>query len=191
MHPIADAVYSLRELGVEVLSPADPTVVDQRGEFLFVASDAVRSVRMVQDRHLESVRASDFLWLVCPDGYVGQSASMEIGFAAAVGTPVFSTGHPEDLTLAHYVHPVDSLSSAVNVIRTIKLDAGGGPPKPSFLLDPYASLERAQVGLERIRGILAQQPQRVDDLAARRIYEVGSDLRSLIPPVNSGILQRM
>jgi hypothetical protein len=68
MEGIASAVRELSSLSIRVLSPADPRVVAAQGEFLFVASDRVRSVRLVQDRHLESIRAADFLWLVCPDG---------------------------------------------------------------------------------------------------------------------------
>src|ERR1700719_4959 len=81
MDAITAAVQELASLSVRVLSPADPRVVAQQGEFLFVASDRVRSVRLVQDRHFESIRSASFLWLVCPDGYVGPSASMELGCA--------------------------------------------------------------------------------------------------------------
>ena len=70
MEAITRAVYELASQGVRVLSPADPRVVAAQGEFLFVASDPVRSVRLVQDRHLDCIRASSFVWLVCPDGSV-------------------------------------------------------------------------------------------------------------------------
>src|SRR6266481_5836123 len=103
MEAISTAVRELASHSVHVLSPADPRVVAHQGEFLFVASDRVRSVRLVQDRHLESIRSASFLWLVCPDGYVGQSASMEVGFAAAAGVPIFSNHAPTDLTLREYV----------------------------------------------------------------------------------------
>src|SRR5579859_7212495 len=103
MDAITAVVQELASLSVRVLSPADPRVVAQQGEFLFVASDRVRSVRLVQDRHLESIRAADFLWLICPDGYVGQSASMEIGYAAAAGVPILATHVPSDLTMREYV----------------------------------------------------------------------------------------
>src|SRR5437870_3723731 len=109
MEGITIAVHELAALSVCVLSPADPRIVAQQGEFLFVASDPIRSVRLVQDRHLESIRAANFLWLVCPDGYVGQSASMEIGFAAAVGVPIFAAQQPADLTLRQYVKIVPEL----------------------------------------------------------------------------------
>ncbi len=47
MTMIGAAVQELASLGVRVLSPADPRVVAAQGEFLFVASDPVRSVRLV------------------------------------------------------------------------------------------------------------------------------------------------
>ena len=68
MPAIYDAVGGLRALGVEVLSPSDPRVVDHLGEFLFVASDKLRSIKLVEDRHLEAIRASDFLWVCALTG---------------------------------------------------------------------------------------------------------------------------
>jgi hypothetical protein len=180
MRPIAEAVYELRERGVEVLSPSDPTVVDQTGEFLFVASDAVRSIRMVQDRHLEAIRSADFLWLVCPDGYVGQSAAMEIGFAAAVGTPVFSTTRPDDLTMHQYVHPVAGPDTAIGIIKTLK-GTNDYPQPTAFVLDPLASLERAHAGLDRIRVMLSRPARAIDDLAGATIYRIGEEVRSALP----------
>ena len=153
MHVITAAVQELASLSIRVLSPADPRVVAQQGEFLFVASDRVRSVRLVQDRHLECIRAADFLWLVCPDGYVGPSASMEVGYAAAAGVPMFGTHAPSDLTLREYVHVVPRLSDAV---RSIEASAR---PKhlEGILIDPHSSVEEAHDVLERIDTALTRQ----------------------------------
>lgn len=146
MEAITKAVHELAGLSVRILSPADPRIVAFQGEFLFVASDPVRSVRLVQDRHLESIRAANFLWLVCPDGYVGQSASMEIGYAVREGVPIFSTTPPSDLTLRQYVKVVPSLATAVRI-------NSAGPHQrriPGILIDPHASVEKAHLILDRI-----------------------------------------
>ena len=146
MDAISTAVHELTAHSVRVLSPSDPRVVAAHGEFLFVASDRVRSVRLVQDRHLESIRSADFLWLVCPDGYVGQSASMEIGFAAGAGVQIFATSSPADLTLREYVTIVPTLAEAVQIV------AGRARPMcaEGFLIDPHASIAEAHAILERI-----------------------------------------
>jgi hypothetical protein len=164
MQAITDAVHELAALSVRVLSPADPRVVAQQGEFLFVASDPVRSVRLVQDRHLESIRAANFVWLVCPDGHVGQSASMEIGFAAAVGVPIFAAQAPSDLTLSQYVAILPNLAAAVR-----KSGMRPGPrQRPGILIDPKASIAQAHLLLERIGTALARQTKPSDSSASAR-----------------------
>lgn len=173
MAAITAAVQDLAALSIRVLSPADPRVVAHQGEFLFVASDRLRSVRLVQDRHLECIRAADFLWLICPDGYVGQSAAMEVGFAAAYGVPIFCTRAPLDLTLQQYVTIIPTLGDA---LRRITLN-----PQPrrkqGMLINPHASLEEAHHILERIDGALGCSN---GGDAASRVYTDMADLRSTL-----------
>jgi hypothetical protein len=174
MEAITAAVHELASLFVRVLSPADPRIVAQQGEFLFVASDPVRSVRLVQDRHLESIRAANLLWLVCPDGYVGQSASMEVGFAAAVGVPIFATRAPTDLTLRQYVRIMPTLAATVNMIGTRPRQK----PAEGILIDPHASVEQAHHILDRI-GTTLTNPKSVHE-PARRLQLDLNNLRSTL-----------
>jgi hypothetical protein len=152
MHEIGAAVEELTSLSIRVLSPADPRIVAAQGEFLFVASDPVRSVRLVQDRHLECIRASSFLWLVCPDGYVGQSASMELGFAAAIGIPVYATHIPSDLTLRQYVTIVSSLADAARLAE----NSPRARKAEGLLINPRASIAEAHDILERLGTVLTR-----------------------------------
>ena len=64
------------------------------------------------------MRAADFVWLYAPDGYVGRSASMELGYAHALGLRVFARRLPEDVTLAGLVSRVDSVEAAVSETRS-------------------------------------------------------------------------
>lgn len=146
MSAIVDAVSSLGALGVEVLSPADPRVVDADGDFLFVASDRLRSRRLVEDRHLEAIRASDFLWVVCPDGYTGASTSGEILAAAVLGKPILSTHAALDITIGDYVERVDNMADAV--ARAARIRASWmqvGLSNPHALLDPEALVKTADL----------------------------------------------
>jgi hypothetical protein len=171
MEAITSAVRELATLSVRVLSPADPRVVAAQGEFLFVASDRVRSVRLVQDRHLESIRAANFLWLVCPDGYVGQSASMEVGFAAAAGVPIFATHAPYDLTLREYVTIVPTLASA---LRRVEASPRQRHPE-GLLIDPHASVEEVHHSLERIDAELTRRVSSTDSAGA--VYRGVADIQ--------------
>jgi hypothetical protein len=174
MEAITRAVHELAALSVRVLSPADPRVVAAQGEFLFVASDRVRSVRLVQDRHLESIRAANFLWLVCPDGYVGQSASMEIGYAAGSGIRIFAVRAPTDLTLREYVTVVPSLSEAVARVR-----ASARPRRQEgILIDPHASIEEAHHVLERMGAALTgpEHSREPADVVYRSVLDIQTRL---------------
>ena len=174
MEAITNAVHELAALGVRVLSPADPRIVAAQGEFLFVASDVLRSMRLVQDRHLESIKAANFLWLVCPDGYVGQSASMEIGYAVREGVPIFATQAPMDLTLRQYVKVVPSLHAAVEISKA----ASAHRRPPGILIDPHASVETAHYILDRIRIALSRQNGLADP--AGSVYRDLAGLRSTL-----------
>jgi nucleoside 2-deoxyribosyltransferase len=162
MSDVAGVVQALTDLGVHVISPADPRVVAAHGDFLFVASDRSRAIRLVQDRHLEAIRASDFLWLVCPDGYVGQSASMELGYAVSNGVPVYASALPSDLTLRHYVTKVPSLRAAVEAAVVARRDR----PHAGFMVDPHASIAEAHEVLETMRVWLSKRPAAIDDAVA-------------------------
>jgi len=169
MIAVQEAVYELTDAGVQVLSPADPRVVDQFGDFLYVASDRVRTIKLVQSRHLAAIEASDFLWLVAPDGYVGQSGAMEIGYAVAVGTPVFCADVPVDLTLRQYVQSVGSPQEA---LRTVSHGPSRRAAPPNVLLDPVEAVKHAHDELERVERALqspAEGSGRSASAAARRL----------------------
>lgn len=174
MTAIYRAVGELREAGLDVLSPSDPRVVDYIGDFLFVASDKLRSVKLVQDRHLRAIRASDFLWVECPDGYTGPSVSMEIGAAYAFGITVFSTTAPADSTLTAYVTVVPSMRYAIAAA------AGSRPVNaraPHILLDPAATIERSHALLDGLAPYLAGLTGRERGAAEERLSFTARELR--------------
>jgi hypothetical protein len=127
-------------------------------EFLFVASDKLRSIKLVQDRHFEAIRAADFLWVVCPDGYTGASTCAEIGAAYMCKTPVFSTHVPLDITIQQYVRKVPTIRAAVEFIRNSGKRA---EQTQHFLLDPDTTIESAIKVLERLKPTMNGQPSRL------------------------------
>jgi hypothetical protein len=154
----------LAALNVRVLSPADPRIVAAQGEFLFVASDPIRSVRLVQSRHMDCIKASNFLWLVCPDGYVGTSASIEAGFAIRDGAPIFATRAPMDITLREYVKVVPTLADAVRIVAA----SPRRKRAESILINPHASVEEAHCVLDRIATLLTRPNASRDPAATLR-----------------------
>jgi hypothetical protein len=178
MDDVQVAVGVLRDAGASVLSPSDPRIVDRFGDFVFVASDLVRHLRVVQARHLAAIAASDFVWLIAPDGYIGQSAAMEIGFAAANGVPVYCKQVPSDLTLRQWVHTVSDVREALARTRS------GGPVSPSLtsaiLLNPEPAIQDSHDDLEIAQhGLLGTPAPQVSEDALLAIARLRS--RLLVP----------
>jgi hypothetical protein len=174
MPAIDAAVSELWARGVEVLSPANPQVVDFKGEFLFVASDRLRSIKLVQDRHFEAIGQSDFLWVVCPDGYTGPSSCLEIGYASRAGVRVYSDRLPLDITVQYYVEKVPSIGAAMELAsRRRRVRA----TPVQVLLDPNTSIEHNIHVLERLKRVLAGVIARGEG-EAERAFEQTRDILS-------------
>jgi hypothetical protein len=151
MPAIYGVVCEFRTFGIKVLSPSDPRIVDHLGEFLFVASDRLRSVKLVDDRHLEAIRASDFLWVVCPDGYTGPSTSGEILAASVLNVPVYASSPALDITIGQYVRRVPDIRTAIQEHTNAK--AATKPPA-HVLLDPDWAIGESIGALEQLRPAL-------------------------------------
>lgn len=213
---IYETVNRLCDLGVFVLSPADPRVVDSIDDFLFVASDRSRSVRFVEDRHLECIKASDFMWLETPDGYIGQSAAMELGFAVAHNVRVFASWDTNsfpvdatgisspashrssakegnkrsphiDLTLSQYISWVPDLETAVRLAGD---RSSASEPHTGFHIDPVASVALVADYLERIDEHLQRPRALFDDANNREIMKLRRRIQDTLSlPMSTNLIR--
>lgn len=106
----------LRALGCQVLSPHSIDFVSSAGGFVKTTHEHDQTVREIEDHHLRAIRQADFVWLHAPNGYVGISGAIEIGYAIASNVPIFCTHMPEELVLRHYVKVVAKPFEAIYVI---------------------------------------------------------------------------
>jgi NTP pyrophosphatase (non-canonical NTP hydrolase) len=97
------SVYSQLTKNFEVVSPRSLNFVDPTVDFVRLSSEIGLSDAEIETRHLAAMTSADFVWLHAPDGYVGLSASMEIGHASALGIPVFAATRPTESILADLV----------------------------------------------------------------------------------------
>ncbi len=97
----------------QVLSPRSLDFEDR--SVLFVRHQVERndSINLIETFHLQAIELSDFLWVHAPDGYVGTSTSMEIGYALAKHIPIFSVGELEDQMLNSFITKVPSVFAAI------------------------------------------------------------------------------
>lgn len=101
--------------GCQVLSPRRMQF-DDDAAFVRDAAEQGISSRAIEAWHLSAIRQANFVMLHAPDGYVGLSAAMEIGFATAQKCPVFSRTAPQDITLRGLVKVVPSVYDVLCVL---------------------------------------------------------------------------
>jgi NTP pyrophosphatase (non-canonical NTP hydrolase) len=103
----------LRELGLQILSPLNTNIVSERDGFVYMKGEETGTPEGIESRHLEAITRSAFVWLHAPEGYVGPSAALEIGFARASGIPVYARVAPTDAALHPLVTTVASPAALV------------------------------------------------------------------------------
>jgi hypothetical protein len=155
MEQIAQDVYAFADMGANVLSPADPRVVDAFGHFLYVASDVQRAVKVLQNRHLAAIESASLLWLVAPDGDIGTSAAAELGAAVMARVPVFSQVPLNDVTWRQYVEVVPTASHAVTRIRALGARDALSSEVP-LIVDPHEGAQLAYGLLSKIERSLTR-----------------------------------
>ena len=102
----------------QILSPRSLEFKDASVLFVKHAVERDDPNDIIQKHHLQAIALSDFVWLHAPEGYVGTSAAMEIGYAYRNGTPVFSSEIPKDEMLKHFVTFVPSVFAAIEQLST-------------------------------------------------------------------------
>ncbi|WP_155943153.1 hypothetical protein [Mycobacterium sp. 141] len=173
---IEEAVALLGEAGAEVLSPEDPRAVGELDGFVFVASDRSRVIRLLQQRHFAAISASDYLWVVAPEGRVGLSVCLEIGHALACSVPVYCSEVPKDLTVRSLVG-VASTAAAPLIAYAEKVSESRG----TLLLDPDHAIDEghrllSDIG-DRVSGRLACREPVVSDPA---LHQAASGLTVML-----------
>lgn len=103
---ICDVIRSFEQLGIEVLSPKSSNMLNPDEEFVFLETDETRCPIELEQRHLDAICKADALYLFNPDGYVGLSSGMEVGWAFALRIPVYAKEECVDMAFRHFVQRV-------------------------------------------------------------------------------------
>jgi NTP pyrophosphatase (non-canonical NTP hydrolase) len=136
----------LKDLGFNVLSPSNVDIVREDQGFVYMQGEETETPEILELRHLEKIQRSRLIWLHAPDGYVGPTAALELGFARASGIPVFSTAQISDLAFSAFVTVVASPEDVLLLISSHKVP----PPQPLLkVFQNYYKRAAAQRGYER------------------------------------------
>jgi nucleoside 2-deoxyribosyltransferase len=96
---IQDKAREFENAGFMVLSPAFSKAMNPKDEFVFLESDKSTDKKQLEEKHLHAIGEASALYVFNPDGNLGNSAQMEMGFALALGKPVYSFKKMTDATI--------------------------------------------------------------------------------------------
>jgi len=158
----------LLDLGCQVLSPSNITAVHETDGFVYMKGEESQSPHIIEGRHLDAIQKANFVWLHAPAGYIGPIASLEIGFAKAIGVPVFAKEPVKDAVIHSFVEVVSSLAAAVETIKS------HGSPIPRPALAAFQHYYR-RVAIQR--GYKSESPKDCLLLMVEEVGELAREIR--------------
>jgi NTP pyrophosphatase (non-canonical NTP hydrolase) len=155
-----------QDLGCSILSPSNVTIVHEHDGFVYMRGEEQETPEKIEFRHLGAIQKANFVWLHAPEGYVGPTAAMEIGFAHAAGVPVYAKQAPRDKVLQSFVRVIGSPSD----ILTSELKH----PEP-----PAPALKAFQEYYRRAALARGYEKEKPKDCLLLMVEEVGELARAL------------
>lgn len=162
-------IDGMRGHGLQVLSPNTGTVEQVDKGFAYLHGDPSRNKRWTEDRHLEAIASSDFLWIINHDGYLGLSTAFEMGFARAKGIPIYAPRPLLHEPLGTYAEPIQRWRHAANIVTRSPKTAGTTPP---LLMSPGPALDKLEAAVEAMRAIVANAGATLSVTQAERLRQL-------------------
>lgn len=139
------AFEELKDLGFNVLSPSNLDIIKEKNGFVYMHGEETQTAERLELKHLDAIERARLVWLHAPEGYVGPTAALELGFAKASGIPVFATCAPVDEAFRSFVKVVVSPEDVFIDVTYQRLP----PPPPRLgVFQHYYRRAAAQRGYE-------------------------------------------
>ena len=122
--------------GIEVLAPKLSTVIGSDNGFALLEGEAGLDPRLIELQylhHLKRLGSDGFSYYVNPEGYIGKSASYELGIAQTTNVRCFFLETPQDHPA--YIH-ANSVWSPENIAAYVA--EHGSLPEPTIARDEHA-----------------------------------------------------
>ena len=166
---IHSVVEQFRELNAEVMSPTNGPPVREEDGFVYLRED-VGSPDTLERRHLQAIRKSDLLYIVNPNGYLGSSVALEIGYALAWRTAMWSLeafkDTPHRLLVEH--------GAVAQALNSVSGQIGAENVPPAGDLDEL----QAYIGeIAKVRGFSDEAPHEILILLMEEVGELARAMR--------------
>jgi len=97
---VRDTISKLKKLGQEPIFPNLDYSKENRDD-----ANTLEEKKRLALEHYEAIDGADVVYLITPDGYMGTSLKLELGYAIAKNKPIYFSEKTNDIGLDCY--PVD------------------------------------------------------------------------------------
>ena len=171
---ISKTVLTFESLGMVVLSPAASEVTNPDEEFAILKTDKTRDPKVLEQGHLDAITKADALYLYNPEGYLGDSSKMELGWAIALGKPVFCKEMMTDATLKFFCGTVATPKQVKSALLKMS------PLETINERSSLAALQHYIHGMVVRRGFDQESPRDVLLLLVEEIGELAKAVRKYV-----------
>jgi NTP pyrophosphatase (non-canonical NTP hydrolase) len=159
---IAVKAEECRRNGVTVASPKSTVLAREVNGFVLLERESGTPADLERG-HLDAIERSDFLYLVNPGGYVGPSATLEVGYAAARSVPVYCSDPPQEPVVSYFSTLEPEISMIARQLRN-----------PNPLVPPVkGNLLQLQAYIKRIVAARGFDDESIRDVVLLLVEEVG------------------
>jgi len=166
------AINAFEALGAEIISPKSTEKEREEDEFVYLKGEK-GSAEEIELNHLRSIASSDALYIASPDGSVGPSTALEMGYALALGVPIWSTNPLRDVP-HRFMVPALSEQEVFAVLNK------NGTRTVVPLNDRLNYLQEYYLEQSRKRGFESEAPEEVFVLLVEEVGELAKAVRSMI-----------
>lgn len=177
---VRQAIKEFKQYRANILSPASGYEDDNKNGFSTLAGDPSLVPTVTEARHLDAISKSDLLWLIAPDGFTGFATTLEIGYAYALDTPIFTSDTLKEPILREYVQKVENPKDAVlrvvqdstNVMTTVLLN----PVEAiNVIKSQLIELEKLMSWDEKPMGVMkSQRAREITQIIAKTLKMLGN-----------------
>lgn len=124
LNEIIDAVETFRNAGIRVLAPKSGEIIDSLGGFVFLEGEKDLDPRFIELMYLHNLKylgENGFSYFVNPAGYIGKSASYELGIAQLTNIRCFFSDKLNDHPAYIHGNSIWSPASLVDYIKSYNI----------------------------------------------------------------------
>lgn len=105
---IRRVIEKLKEIGVTAMFPNIDSSLEN-------VKDKIKYTKQLEADHFHAIDKCECLYVICPEGIIGVSVSIEIGYAVAKGKPIVFSETPNDLGLQALKNRIVALEDIIDL----------------------------------------------------------------------------